>query len=144
MVGPDKDIQKEECAKAQPLTRFADKRCVLVIHEDEKMCGMLTACLSEHFTVKTVIQPACALKDVREIIFDVILCNFIMPEISGLDIAQAAKQAQPQTPVIILSNTEWNEKSLRNAMRNGVADIVKTPIENMEALLTKILVTLKK
>ena len=59
---------------------------------------------------------------------DLILLDLILPDINGVDLLKAAKQAQPQVPVIILSGQDSIEVAL-NTLKLGAADYFSKPID---------------
>ena len=139
----ERTTEKEECAVSVPLQKFStDKPGILVVDNDEKIGLLLNDFLSKYFAVKLIVQPAHGLIEVKRNIFELILCNFMMPEVSGLDIAVAAQKSQPATPIWLMSDFEWNEKSIKNAKRNGVTAIIQKPFGSMDDLMDKIIKTL--
>ena len=141
----EKKAAEVAAVRVEPMVKFSeDKPGLLIIDNDEKVCTMLGDFLGKRFNVKTLNHAGKGLSEVKSKIYDAILVNFMMPEVSGLDIAAAAKETQPHTPILIMSDFEWKEKSIQNAKRNGVTDIIKKPFESMESLSQKIAASIKR
>ncbi len=60
--------------------------------------------------------------------FDLLLADILMPDISGLEVAQYAHSADPAIAVIIMTGDASNEH-LHQAARSDIADFLKKPFE---------------
>ena len=67
--------------------------------------------------------------------FDLVLTDFGMPDVSGVEVVESAKELHPETSVAVLSG--WSEESLRDRFTDSrMPDwILKKPID-MAALST--------
>lgn len=64
---------------------------------------------------------------------DLVLCDLIMPEMSGLELLEILKKESPETPVIVISATEVMGDVIE-ALRLGAWDFIVKPITNMAVL----------
>jgi PAS domain S-box-containing protein len=74
----------------------------------------------EHRTVETGPELRAALEEEP---WDAIICDYWMPELSGLDALRAAKALAPTTPFFLVSGTVGEEVAV-DAMRAGADDYV--------------------
>ncbi len=64
---------------------------------------------------------------------DLVLCDLIMPEMSGLELLEILKKESPETPIIVVSATEVMGDVIE-ALRLGAWDYIVKPITNMAVL----------
>jgi len=64
---------------------------------------------------------------------DLVLCDLIMPEMSGLELLEILKKESPETPIIVISATEVMGDVIE-ALRLGAWDYIVKPITNMAVL----------
>ncbi|MBN9288780.1 MAG: hypothetical protein BGO43_01255 [Gammaproteobacteria bacterium 39-13] len=64
---------------------------------------------------------------------DLVLCDLIMPEMSGLELLEILKKESPETPIIVISATEVMGDVIE-ALRLGAWDYIAKPITNMAVL----------
>src|SRR5688572_32146980 len=66
--------------------------------------------------------------------FLVVLTDLRLPAGSGFDVLQAAKESDPQTPVIVMTAFGTVEEAVR-AMKEGAADFLTKPVDTEHLLL---------
>jgi DNA-binding NtrC family response regulator len=110
----------------------------ILIADDERIQrDTLSAILTEHSHDTVVCANAGeAFAALHAQSFDLVLTDLKMPDGSGLDVAQKARQMSPDAAVLIM--TAYADVSgVINAMRAGVIDYLLKPL-NVEHLLSKI------
>jgi DNA-binding NtrC family response regulator len=116
------------------------KRPELLLIDDEPIVGqrLRTGLEKLGCSVEVCEQPAAALARIREKAFDIIITDIMMPEISGLQVLEAAKAARPDTRVIIISGFATAELA-REAMEKGAYDMIAKPFKpsDLRALVAK-------
>ncbi len=121
---------------------------VLIVEDDPKMAQSLAAMIGVlGHTVGIAYGPRMALKQLNEVIPDVIFLDWNMPGINGLEVLRFLRR-DPYTrdvPVVLVSANDSQEE-INKALQAGADHyIVKPPsIEEIEAVLEKIFTTRKK
>jgi two-component system chemotaxis response regulator CheY len=79
---------------------------VLIVDDDETISDLLMV-LTEHllpdYQVVAVKDGATALAELRAQSFNLILTDYNMPQMNGLDLARAARQISPGIPIILMT-----------------------------------------
>ena len=115
---------------------------VLVVEDDHKMAQSLAAMIGVlGHTVGIAYGPRMALKQLNEVIPDVIFLDWNMPGINGLEVLRFLRR-DPYTqdvPVVLVSANDSDE-AIKEALQAGADHyIVKPPtIEEIEAVLEKV------
>jgi CheY-like chemotaxis protein len=68
---------------------------VLIIDDEEMMCSMLEATLAEAFEVTACLDAHHALEKLYQEDFDVVLCDLMMPVVSGMELYRQLSQNRP-------------------------------------------------
>lgn len=115
------------------------QRNILVVDDDELVSEYLGALLeAESYEVVVLNEPVAALKYFQEHPddFDLIITDQIMPELTGVEVAQAILKLRPELPVLLI--TGYSEKiSAENAKSFGLSGFFSKPI-NENLFLDKI------
>ncbi len=135
-------VASEPCGEASPGPRGEGQR-VLYIDDDDVMVVMVQRLLQRAgFDVVSERDPAAALARVRdaEPPFDVVVTDFNMPGMSGLEVAAALRSAAPGLPVII--STGYVSDTLRDqAGAVGVRALLmkERTLEELAGLIREVL-----
>ena len=86
------------------------------------------------FSVTPVFSGETALSIIKEIDFDVIVLDVMMPEINGIDLLKEIKQLKPLTQVIMLTGQGTIDNAIKG-MKLGAFDFLLKPTETV--LLTE-------
>lgn len=101
---------------------------VLIVDDDLAFANLMERLLtSEGFTVNKLIDPVKALKEVATNKYDLVLVDYKMPDLDGLELLERIKSHDPSLPVILVTNYS----DLRVAVRSvklGAFDFVTKPI----------------
>ena len=102
---------------------------ILYIEDDDRQRTQITALLEQRgFEVVPYKNGREALEYLRCGVFDIILCDLNMPEISGTDVLQAAKKICPAVPFLILT-AHGSIAAARQAIRLGALKFILKPLE---------------
>ena len=105
---------------------------ILLVDDQSSMRLTLTALLKQ--AGHTMMQAATgedALKKLAQNDFDVVVTDLKLDDIGGLDILRAAKAANPQTEVIVLTGYSSVETAVE-AMKLGARDYLTKPVNGEE------------
>jgi NADH:ubiquinone oxidoreductase subunit E/DNA-binding response OmpR family regulator len=102
-------------------------RKMLVIDDDQMV---LSSCLrifeAEGFYVVTTTSPEEGLGLVLDTYFDVILCDWMMPGLDGMDVITRLDETSPGSAVVMISGYPSIERATE-AMKRGAMDYVAKP-----------------
>ncbi len=112
---------------------------ILVVDDDELVSEYLGALLeAESYNVTVLNEPVAAIKYFKDHPddFDLIITDQVMPELTGVEVAQAILKLRPNIPVLLI--TGYSEQiSAVNAESFGLSGFFSKPI-NENLFLDKI------
>ena len=117
-----------------------NKLKVLVVDDDPSICKLIGSLLElEGYPYHVVLRGEEALKALRTDPFDVVISDIYMGEISGLDVLEAARDARPETEVVIMTAHGSVETAVQ-AVRSGAFDYISKPfaVEDILGVLRRI------
>ena len=105
---------------------------LLIVDDEPSMRELLEYMLTkEGYAISLAENGRTAVKMVESNIYDLILCDIRLGDITGLEVLRAAKQKTPQTVVIMISAYATTETAVE-AMNDGAYDYVPKPFDNEE------------
>jgi len=111
---------------------------ILVVDDETLQRETLGQILSEEgYVVKTAHDSQAACEWIAKEAFNVILTDFRMPVLNGLDVAKKAAQLNPQAAVLMMT-AYADVQNVIESFQAGVVDYLLKPIQ-VESLLRKIL-----
>lgn len=114
-----------------------DSRIILV--DDEKMVtsAFKTLLKVEGYTnVECFNNPKMALEFIRTNAPDIIVSDFIMPEMNGLEFLLEAKKLYPEVSMIMLTGYADKENAIRAINEIGLYKYIEKPWDNDDLLIT--------
>lgn len=107
---------------------------VLVIDDDSYICNLIVNYLNKnHFEATYSLTGKKGIQYINKESFDLVLCDYRLPETNGLEILQAIKSVNQDIPVIIM--TAYAEvKMAVQLIKAGAYDYVTKPIQPQEIL----------
>ena len=108
---------------------------VLLITEDESISRLLL----NKWDISTFSNSLQAVEALKQHTYDLILCDFLLPKLSGIDLLQISKELQPLTPFILITDDSQTEKGL-TAIRLGAFHYLTKPLSrnSIETILEKL------
>jgi CheY-like chemotaxis protein len=107
---------------------------VLVVDDDEVIRTGLERLLSRQgYAISTATTAEEGLAQLEQQHYDLVLTDFQMPGMDGLELLGRIKQASPDTPVIMITGHAETDTVIQ-ALRRGVSDFVTKPYEPPELL----------
>jgi len=114
---------------------FPQKR-LLIIDDEENMRHMLSSMLKKSgYRVYTASNGSEALDMVDQTLYDFILCDLKMPDMSGMEFFEAARDKLWASTVIMMSAYGTIDTAVE-AMKKGAYDFISKPFKLDEVLLT--------
>ena len=100
---------------------------VLVIDDEEFVLSSCRRILeSEGYEVTIEKRPRKAMEIVLDESFDIILCDWNMSEMDGLDLVEILSERTPRSVIIMMSGYPAIERATE-AMRRGAVDYIAKP-----------------
>jgi len=100
---------------------------VLVVDDEKTVCNSCEKILSqEGYKVDVALSGEEALGKVKGGGFDLVITDWKMPKIDGLEMARRIKKEKPNTQVIVITGYPSVDSSIE-AIRSGIADYVPKP-----------------
>ena len=115
--------------RPDPANGFPSKLRVLLVDDQEAVRVAIARLLGGrgHEVIATG-TGASALTKLREEYFDVLLCDVLLPEMSGLEILSQAMTLDHDLPVLMLSGAN-DVATAREALKRGAMDFLTKPVE---------------
>ncbi|MCI0438354.1 MAG: response regulator [Chloroflexi bacterium] len=115
----------------------AGEKTILIVEDEEGIRAVLEELLQmEGYKTTSAENGDEGLACLGQGRYDLIFTDLNMPGVSGRDIARAAKQSNPSTPVVII--TGWDTNTLAAELKgDGVDRVLKKPFD-MDTVLTMV------
>lgn len=130
-------LKSDACARLKSIilsiqNQVQQSACrVLMVDDDEFMLDMHAFMLeTTGIQVKKILDPLQALSVIEDFDPDLILLDLMMPQCSGLELAQVIRMDEryAYTPIVFLS-AETDEKQQQGAMLSGGDDFIVKPVD---------------
>ena len=103
---------------------------ILVVDDEPDMIWAITnVLLSENHSVISVNSGEDALKKISEVTVDLVLLDFRLPGMDGIQILEKIKQIKPDLPVIMVTGYGGIEEAVQ-AIKLGAAHYIAKPFDN--------------
>ena len=111
------------------------KRSILVVEDEAKLRRLVELQLAdEGFLVQSAPDAETALQLLNQETFDLLLTDFKLPGMNGLEFLQAAKRVDARMPVVVMT-AYGSVESAVDAMKAGASDYVLKPFSLAELVL---------
>ncbi|MDP2645088.1 MAG: sigma-54 dependent transcriptional regulator [Desulfobacterales bacterium] len=112
-----------------------EKLNILVVEDGQTQREMLRDFLRDNgYNVAEAANGTTALETVAEGFFNLLLVDYKMPGINGMEVLEAVRRMNPETDVIMMTAYGTVDTAVR-AIKAGAADYITKPIELEELLL---------
>jgi DNA-binding NtrC family response regulator len=109
---------------------------ILVIDDDQGTCHLLARILQkEGFEVVAENSPLNAINSFKGNNFDLVITDFYMPEMNGLELLAEIKKINPDVDVIVMTAFASVDNAVE-AMKKGAYDYIVKPFQNDDLLLS--------
>lgn len=109
---------------------------ILVVEDDEEFADLLGLLLTKKgYEVKVAYSGLGAIEAASTFIPDVILQDYMLPDIHGVDLLTRLKKTCPETNLIVMT-AKGSEGVAVDVMKAGAADYLSKPFETEKLLIT--------
>jgi len=99
---------------------------ILVCDDERSICEMLDIALRrDGHKVETVNSGEAAIKKLDSALFDVVITDIKMPNISGIEVLRYAHQVSPESAVILITAVDDYEAAVQAVKAGGAADYIR-------------------
>lgn len=103
---------------------------ILLVEDDREMCEVLLHTLTNRgFTVQAAHDGRAALDLLRINKYDVIVLDWMMPGLSGIDVCRSLRSAGDRTPILMLT-ARTSDDDTADGLDAGADDYLSKPFEN--------------
>lgn len=107
---------------------------ILIIDDDTFICEILKKQLdSNGYQVETAFSGKSGMEAIKGSKFDLVLCDFRLPDTDGLEVLQKIKALSPATVVIIITAYADVRQAVK-LMKMGAEDYITKPLQQEEIL----------
>lgn len=103
----------------------------LILDDSTTFRVSIKAMLAGKSEVYAVEKPSIAFKILKSEKIDVLLCDYLLPEMTGLEVLSIVKAEYPDVEVIMISSS-GDMDTVINALRKGAIDFIKKPFTSAE------------
>ena len=125
-----------------PFNELKDFKTLLVDDDEFIRDSLKIAFTTKGCPIRVAESAEEGLEAIKEEQFDIIISDFRLPGMNGLDFLKLATVTQPQA-VNILITAYRDEYSFSHAIRSGVAEFIEKPF-SVKALVTLLALSLKR
>lgn len=118
----------------EPVARVTRKRpSLLVIDDEPMMCELLGALLASDYEVVAFTDPRAALLAIDDRNFDVVLCDLMMPDLTGMDVYEHVAREHPELSqrFVFISGGAFTDRA-RDFLANTRCPQVRKPFHRQE------------
>ncbi len=113
---------------------MSKKYSVLIVDDDAYICNILKKYLEQNgFLTETAFSGSSAKNIIDNNDFDLVLCDFRLPDYDGLAILRYVKSKKSSTPVIIMTAYAEIKKAVE-LIKSGAYDYITKPMQPEEVL----------
>lgn len=118
---------------------------ILIIEDEAAIRRVLVKILSEEneaYQIEEAVDGLAGMEKIKDIDFDLVLCDIKMPKMDGVEVLQNIKKIKPEIPVVMISGHGDLETAV-NAMRLGAFDYISKP-PDLNRLLNTVRIALDR
>lgn len=108
---------------------------ILVVDDEVKILNLLNVMISEKEMVFIgSANPQDALKMLKELPLDLIIVDYMMPEMSGHEFAKTVRKENPKIPILYMSSPDNLDKFEKDSGPLSLSGMIKKPFSKDEML----------
>jgi len=106
---------------------------ILVIEDDPVFRNIIKTYLNKKYTLFLAETPSEGFKLLKEENIDIVICDYLLPELSGLEFLEAMKKKCPGIELILISNA-GDMDTVIESLRKGASDYLRKPFDASDLL----------
>jgi DNA-binding NtrC family response regulator len=103
-------------------------RKLLIVDDDPHLLESLRVVFGGFYEVNTAPSAEEAAEKFVQDVFDVMLLDIVLPNVSGIDFLKMVREMYPDLPVVMISG-EPSLRSVMQALDYGAADFIRKPFD---------------
>lgn len=113
---------------------MSKKNKILIVDDDKHNLNICKAILEEDYFTEVAYDGVEAIRKLEDFAPDIILMDWDMPVLNGLETLKKIKNNPSTSPIqiIMMTGMMTDQKSLLEAFQNGIIDFIKKPFETLE------------
>lgn len=115
-------------------TRESSMKKILLVDDEQNVLNALRRELKDHYEIETFDSPAAALRHCRDNAFDLVISDYKMPEMNGLEFLKQFGQMQPDASRLVLSGEADIDALIRTINETHIYRFVAKPWEKADLL----------
>jgi DNA-binding NtrC family response regulator len=110
---------------------------IALVDDNEMVITSVTACLESEtdYTVRSFKDPEEATRFLTESPVDVVVSNYLMPRMDGIQLLARVKQAQPEASRVLLTGCADHQCAIKAINEVGLFQYLEKPWDNAQLLL---------
>jgi len=114
---------------------MSDKNSILIVDDDETLLPMLKEGFElQGYRCEAARSGEAALELVKNISFDILVADIVLPGLKGFELIEKAKRLRPDTVAIIMTGF-INKYTYDTAIEAGASDLIKKPFTLKELMI---------
>ncbi len=125
------------CTPGAMSSTLNNNSTILVVDDDELILSSLRGLftLETEYELLSFSDPKEAVKELGRRPIDVVISDFLMPEVNGVELLRRARELQPETARILLTGFADKENAIRAINEAGLYQYIEKPWDNEDLLL---------
>ncbi len=113
-----------------------DKPCLLIVDDEPEVTNMFARYLEKRgYRIKTAPNALEAVRVCHKGGIDLILTDYHMPEVSGIELLREVRSTWPDIPVVLMSG-QADMRTALDALREHAFDFLSKPIDSKDLVET--------
>ncbi|MFC2169995.1 response regulator [Acidobacteriota bacterium] len=114
-----------------------ERQTILILDDEEMVLTSLSSFLSleTNYQIKTFTSVKKALEYVRNERVDLVVSDYIMPEMDGITFLSKVREIKPEVPRIILTGYADKENAIKAINHVGLFQYIEKPWDNDDILI---------
>jgi len=107
------------------------KKRILIVDDDKAVRSLLAAVLkTANYEIDVAVNGVDAIDHIDGITYDLIITDYLMPEMDGLELTRRVKSIYPAIPILIITGTE----SARDLLKSEATACFSKPFNIFDLL----------
>lgn len=119
------------------MTQYETDVTIVIVDDEEMVLTSLNSflALETDYTVKTFISAKEALDFIAKEPIDLVMSDYLMPEMDGISFLAEVKKLRPEVPRIILTGYADKENAIKAINNVGLFQYIEKPWDNDDILI---------